>query len=65
MTERGGRWYGYYGGITLIRTRGSDSYSLPGGELRPDAIGDVCGMLRFIVANAGDIAARAASVDRV
>jgi dTDP-4-amino-4,6-dideoxygalactose transaminase len=36
-----------------------------GGELRPDAIGDVCGMLRFIVANAGDIAARAASVDRV
>jgi dTDP-4-amino-4,6-dideoxygalactose transaminase len=36
-----------------------------GGELRPDAIGDICAMLQFIVTNAAAIATRAASMDDV
>jgi dTDP-4-amino-4,6-dideoxygalactose transaminase len=36
-----------------------------GGEVRPDAIAGVCAILKLIVANAADIAARTASLDQV
>ncbi|MBC2651924.1 S9 family peptidase [Novosphingobium flavum] len=36
LIERDGRWFGYFGGVTLVRgVAGSDSY-LPTGAVRPD-----------------------------
>lgn len=35
LVERQGRWFGYFGGITLQRTGSGDGY-LPGGAVRPD-----------------------------
>jgi len=36
LTERDGKWFGYFGGVTLNRDNGMSEGTLPSGALRPD-----------------------------